>query len=319
MNVFFTVDVEVWCGSWTDLDARFPTAFRQYVYGPTRDGEFGLRMQARHLQDHGLRGVFFVEPLFAGRFGIDPLAEIVGILKEAGQEVQLHLHPEWVDEAAVPLVPLTGDKRPLLRSFSLEDQTTLIAEGKRLLAKAGAGDVSCFRAGSFGFDHRTLEAVKACGLRFDASYNATLHGPDSGVATGQLLGDVYCDGPVTEFPMTVFRDGVGRLRHAQLGACSWGELESLLWQALEQGRQSLVILSHNFELLSPSKRSRDAVVHRRFKELCRFMARPGGEFRMAGFNELGSVERRKQPPVLSMSPVRTFGRVVEQAWRRRYA
>lgn len=319
MNVFFTVDVEVWCGGWSDLDTRFASAFRQYVYGPTRDGECGLRMQARLLQDFGLRGVFFVEPLFAARFGIDPLAEIVGILREAGQEIQLHLHPEWVDEALTPLVPLTGAKRPLLRSFSREDQTTLIAEGIRLLSSAGAAHVNCFRAGSFGFDHRTLEAAQSCGLLFDSSYNATLFGPDSGVAQGQLLSDVYCDAPVTEFPMTIFRDGFGRLRHAQLGACSWGELEGLLWQAADQDRQSFVLLSHNFELLSPSKRSRDRVVHRRFVDLCRFMARRPGTFRMAGFNDVGAVVRREQPPLLRSTPVQTCGRWVEQAWRRRYS
>lgn len=93
-QVFFSVDVEVWCGGWGHLDSRFPSAFRQYVYGPTARGDFGLPFQLRLLSDHGLKGVFFVEPLFAGRFGEDPLREIVELIRASGHEVQLHLHTE---------------------------------------------------------------------------------------------------------------------------------------------------------------------------------------------------------------------------------
>ena len=35
LDVSFTVDVEVWCNGWDDLDKKFPRAFEQYVYGRT--------------------------------------------------------------------------------------------------------------------------------------------------------------------------------------------------------------------------------------------------------------------------------------------
>ena len=69
MDVFLTVDVEVWCDGWDDIDAKFPDAFQRYIYGPTSRGDYGLPYQLRQLQDHGLTGVFFVEPLFSTRFG----------------------------------------------------------------------------------------------------------------------------------------------------------------------------------------------------------------------------------------------------------
>lgn len=50
---------------------------------------------------------------------------------------------------------------------------------------------------------------------------------------------------VFEYPLTVFKDGIGSLRHVQLTACSYNEMERLLWQALERERSSFVILSHN--------------------------------------------------------------------------
>ena len=69
LKVIFTVDTEIWCDDWTDLDARFPDAFNKYVYGPTQQGKYALPGLFRILTEHGLTGVFMVETLFAGRFG----------------------------------------------------------------------------------------------------------------------------------------------------------------------------------------------------------------------------------------------------------
>ena len=104
LDVFFSVDVEIWCDGWDNLDEKFPDAFRRYVYGPTARGNFGLPYTLQVLREHGLKGVFFVEPLFSTRFGSQPLEEIIGLIREGGQEIQLHLHPEWVNESVEPLL-----------------------------------------------------------------------------------------------------------------------------------------------------------------------------------------------------------------------
>ena len=77
MNVLLTFDVEVWCDGWSDLDRNFKHLFPRYVYGRSRRGAFALPKTLEILDAHGLRATFFVEPLFAYRFGIEPLAEIV--------------------------------------------------------------------------------------------------------------------------------------------------------------------------------------------------------------------------------------------------
>ena len=76
LKFFFTVDVEIWTGGWDRLDERFPDCFQRYVYGRTKTGDWGLPGTLRILAEHGLRGVFFVEPLFALRFGLAPLQEV---------------------------------------------------------------------------------------------------------------------------------------------------------------------------------------------------------------------------------------------------
>jgi len=318
LNVFFTVDVEIWCGGWHDIDARFPRAFQQYVYGKTPQGEFGLRYKLKQLKDRGLLGVFFVEPLFATRFGLDPLAEIIGLIQEYGHEVQEHLHTEWVSESTEPLIALAKPKRQFLRQFSLQEQITLIGAGKRLIERAGGGVVSAFRAGSFGFNRASLTAMAANQIAYDSSYNASMFGPDSGVMPGQAIFDpIQCDG-VIEYPMTVFDDGTGKLRHVQLGACSNRELEGLLLQALETGRKSFMMLSHNFELLNTSHDRADLTMVKRFDKLCRFLDANRDLFRTSGFQDLAPDIVSQQPPVLTSPLWKTGHRMCQQAMRRRY-
>ncbi|MHB1213720.1 MAG: polysaccharide deacetylase family protein [Thiobacillus sp.] len=318
LDVFFTIDVEVWCDGWRNLDEKFPGAFRQYIYGPTSKGDFGLPYQLRVLRQHGFTGVCFIEPLFATRFGEQPLAEIVGLVHENGQEAQLHLHTEWVDESRVPLLEDSNCKRQHLRHFSKDEQTRLIATGTKLLGRAGAREINAFRAGGFGFNRDTLGALAANGITFDSSYNASLFGPGSGVMPGvTVVEPIECDG-VYEYPMTVFKDGTGSLRHAQLTSCSYRELEGLLWQALEKGRRSFVILSHGSELLNQAKNRPDNVAVERFHKLCSFLDKNRDSFRMCGFQGLKPTITHEQPAPL-VSPIwKTGARMLEQAYRRKF-
>lgn len=187
LNVFITVDVEIWCADQESLDESFPDAFRRYVYGPTPAGDFGLPYTLRLLSDHGLAGVFFVEPLFSCRFGAEPLQEVVGLIREAGQEIQLHLHTEWVRDSKIPLLPDESKDGQHLFQFSSDEQRTLITKGHALLRDAGGGIANAFRAGSFGFNIATLDALNDLGFAFDSSYNAILFGLDSGFMPGEVV------------------------------------------------------------------------------------------------------------------------------------
>ena len=318
LDVFLTVDVEVWCDGWLDIDRKFPDAFRRYVYGPTARGQYGLPYTLHELAEHGLAGSFFVEPLFSTRFGIEPLGEIVTLIRDAGQEIQLHLHTEWVDEARTPLLRDVTGKKQFLRYFSLAEQTQLIGLGARLLEQVGEAGINAFRAGSFGFNRETLDALAANRIAFDSSYNASASGPDSGVVPGALLVEPIACAGIHEYPLTVFRDGRGALRPAQVTACSFAEMEGLLWQALERGRRSFVILSHNFEMMNLAKNRPDDIVVNRFRKLCRFLSRNADSFRVRGFRGLNGVSVEAQPEPLTVPLWKTSLRIVEQALRRRY-
>lgn len=318
LDVFLTVDVEVWCDGWNDIDAQFPSAFQRYIYGSTSRGDYGLPHQLHQLQEHGLTGVFFVESLFSTRFGLDPLAEIISLVRERGHEVQLHLHTEWVDESIEPLLDNITGKKQFLRYFSLQEQTVLIQAGAKLIELAGGPDINAFRAGSFGFNRDTLRALATNRIAFDSSYNATMFGLDSGVSPEiPLVEPVECEG-VYEYPMTVFHSGIRSLRHAQVTACSHREMEGLLWQALECERKAFVILSHNFELLNGSMNRPDDIVVARFRNLCSFLDRHRDCFRVRGFRGLTPNPVSSQPVPLTSPVWKTGLRMLEQGIRRRF-
>ncbi len=314
MNVYLTFDVELWCDGWDELDRKFPAAFARYVYGRSPKGEYALPATLAILARHGLRAVFFVEPLFSARFGERYLAEIVQMIEREGQDVQLHLHPEWTDEISPPPISDVSRKRQHLTHYSVEEQTTLLGLGLGLLRAQTRSDVFAFRAGSYGANLDTYRALARCGLAVDSSLNSAygISGSDlprelTGSASARIEG-------LQAFPVTVFTDGLGRQRPAQVGACGLQELRHALEAAAEGGCPHFVIVSHNFEMLRPGSSEPDPLVVRRFEGLCRYLAQNSHRYRVGSFPR-GPVEQTAGPQV-RVGSWPTFVRVGEQLLRR---
>jgi len=89
----------------------------------------------------------------------------------SGQEVQLHLHPNWTSARA-------GDRgaahdRFQLYSYSLAEQTDLLVRATELLVEAGAPHPIAFRAGSNAANDDTLTALEGLGFTYDSSHNGS--------------------------------------------------------------------------------------------------------------------------------------------------
>lgn len=283
MNVYLTFDIEVWCNGWSNLDQAFPASFERYVYGHSAHGDYALPKTLELLNQHGLRGVFFVEPLFAARFGQQHLNTIVGLIRAAGQDVQLHLHPEWTDEALQPLIADCATKRQHLSYYTLEEQTDLIACGKRMLEAAGSGPISAFRSGSFAANQDTFTALQRNHLLLDSSLNRchAVSAPD--LLRGHGNHSVFDVGAVTTYPVTIFQDGFAKDRPAQVGACSFAEMRDALLSAEKAGREHFVVVSHNFEMLKPGASEPDWIVVKRFSQLCEFLGQNRERFAVGSF------------------------------------
>lgn len=316
LNVFITVDTEIWCDGWEDLDRKFPKYFKSYVYGPTPDGNWALPGTLSILEEYGLPAVFFVEPLFSERFGIEPLKEIIGLLQEKKQEVQLHMHPEWVNEVGERLLPGVKEKIPNMTYCNREQQTHLIQWGIARMAEAGAAGINAFRAGGFCANRDTLRAVAANNLVFDSSYN--LSGPMgvADMATGELLNLPRHIENIYEYPVSVIKDPLrGTYRNVQINALSLSELINYLETAFEQKWDSVVVVTHNFELLSSDKTKVDKIVRKRFERFCQYLDKNRDRFNVRGFHELEPKDIQPQPPIVTGNVIPAGLRYAEQILR----
>ncbi len=314
MKVYVTFDVEVWCDGWSDLDGRFPAAFERYYYGRSRAGSYALPKTLEIMNRRGLTGVFFVEPLFSARFGAQYLATVARLIADAGQDVQLHLHPEWTDEIRPPILADVSKKRQHLVYYDLDEQSALIAEGRRLLEQALCGPVNAFRSGSFAANRDTYRALARNGFALDSSLNPAFDYSGGSIDAVHEFGSQRVLEGVRCFPVTVYRDGLGRRRPAQLNGSSFGELKSALLDAERRGVSHFVIVSHNFEMLKPGSSEPDWFVVRRFEALCRFLAENADRFQVGPFGEhaaTAAAESRPQVPAWA-----TAGRLAEQLVRR---
>jgi len=319
MNVYLTFDIEVWCNGWENLDQAFPGSFDRYVYGRSAHGEYALPETLAILNRHGLLGVFFVEPLFATRFGLPALETIVRLIRDAGHEIQLHLHPEWTDEALDPIIADCKVKRQHLCYYTLDEQVALIARGRELLEAAGSGPLTAFRAGSFAVNRDSYAALRRNGLMLDTSLNRchAVSGADLGKAWPSDSPFII-DG-VSTYPVTVFKDGFGKLRPAQVGACSASEMREALATAADAGHAAFVIVSHNFEMLKAGSSEPDWIVARRFEALCAHLAAHRERYTVRGFGadlelRTDSVATHDEWPHAQM--LSTAQRHIEQLQRR---
>lgn len=313
LNVFVTVDVEVWTDGWDLSPGRFPDYFDRYILGKSSSGEYGLRHQIRAANDRGLKFVFFVEPLFAWEFGLTPLREIVAMIREGGQSIELHLHAEWSAKSSRPILERNPGR--LLRHYPQDDQARLIAHGLEMLRECGVDEIAAFRAGSFGADEATLGALSANGIGIDSSYNpAGRHF----TMFEQPFYEPRTVAGIREYPLTAYRDYPGHLRQAQITASSLRELTTTMSRAEEAGRRAYVILSHSFELMNGSRRRADPVVVRRFERFCDYLADHRARFPTRWFSEVEHdtlPEDREVEPLVS-TRLATLGRFAEQAVRR---
>lgn len=323
MKVHLSFDVEIWCDGWTRLDEVFPERFERYVYGRSQHGEFALPQTLKILKRHGLQAVFFVESLFSARFGAHYLRAIVDLIRADDHEVQLHIHPEWIDEIEPPVIASNGAKRQHLCYYDLEEQTAIIRFGKRLLEEAGSGEITAFRAGSYAVNRNSFVALARNHIGVDSSLNRCF--PISGADLRDecsLLTSITMSG-VRSVPVTVFRDGMGRHRPAQVGACSFAELRDALISASAAATDQFVIVSHNFEMLKPDSRQPDMIVARRFERLCAYLASNKSDFDVCGYGKrfpLGEIHvpdvKHQGDSLVSVRFSSTLVRVLEQLRRR---
>lgn len=276
-SVFITIDTEYSSGLVTDLsDEDRRDNFARSIACATPDGPAGVSHKLKLFEEHGINAVFFVDPMPALVWGIAAIEDVVGPIIDAGQDVQLHCHTEWLALAgeANPLVSKrTGDN---LFDFPLEEQQEILTYARDTLIAAGAPEPVAFRAGNYGANDNTLRALASLGLQYDSSHCPALGGASSRLTLGPEDRDPLAHAGMIEVPVGTIGAFRGKQRHAQITALSLAEMCAAIHHAQREERQTFTLVSHSFELINRRTQSVNRVVRKRFDGLCRFLSRLDG-------------------------------------------
>lgn len=255
------------------------------MLGECREGAFGVGYQARTLAQAGLVGTFFVDPMPCALFGVDWLRRVVDLIRSHGQDVQLHAHPGWLR-----YVPAAQDWRAVrsddIGDYDVDTQTDLIARARAWLVAAGAPEPVAFRAGNYGADDRTLEALARLGIRWDSSFNPAGERCRIGLPAGQVA--VVERGGVFEVPISAI-DTRGGLRFAQVNALSAWETRAAMHHAQAAGHKLFTIVTHSFELLNRARTRANRTVVARWQAMLDHLRTRRAELPTSGFAALDAV------------------------------
>lgn len=304
--VFLTVDTEF---AWRHHQAGLGSdeIYRRSV----EPAGVGLSYQLARLSEHGLKACFFVDPMPAMTYGLEPIRRMVDTVLSAGQEVQLHLHPNWI-------ATRRGDGGRARVRFELCDYTPaeqrdLIAGAAELLVAAGAPDPVAFRAGSYAANDATLTALAELGFLYDSSHNgASLPWPCKIGLPAHQVAPVLRG--VIEVPVTVIEDAPGSLRAVQVCALSTGEKRDALEHAAASGHAAITLVSHIFELANREGTRANGVHVRRFDALCDMLAEMRDVLPTTHFADRPSLPLAQDDAPLGPNLLRTRWRQAEQLW-----
>ncbi len=311
--VYITIDTEYSSGMYRreGCNSR-QTNFDRSIRGATPKGDAGISYQMDVLERHGLKAVFFVDPMPALVWGHDAIADVVGPIVSRGHDVQLHLHTEWLEFAGAnnPLGDRTGQN---IKDFALGEQSILLDFAMKTLMAAGAARPSAFRAGNYGANDDTLRALADLGIRYETSHCPGI--PKSACAISLGANDrspVWHQG-VIEVPIGSIASGGDTQRHAQITALSAAEILAAIRHAHRHAAGSFTLVSHSFELLSRDRLRINAIVKRRFEALCAGLANLPGVTTATYGDTPPIVPTKAVPiPVLPHSLARTGWRLGEQ-------
>jgi hypothetical protein len=310
LNVLITIDTEVYPINEDWRAKGLSDDIRRDIYGETPRGSYGVAYQLDVFARHRTKAVFFVEGLHASCnwVGMSPLRDLVQMIYSYGQEVQLHLHPEWVPH--LPDTPIQ-DRGYLLTSYNEDEQYRLIDIATNNLVKAGAKPPDAFRAGDYAANLDTLRALKRAGFRYDTSYNLPYLGKTCGIECEPLWQPARLEPGIWEVPVSCFEDRMGHFRHCELCACSAAEIRTSIQQAAENSWQTYVMVSHSFEMIGNRRSTRPPwprrQVIKRFEAECEWLDHNRSIAETAHFSDLELASSGAVTPL--------HGRLGSMIWR----
>jgi hypothetical protein len=282
-EVCITVDTEFSIGGNFENPQLSPIA-EPIVLGRANGSEHGLGFLLDAFSEFGMRATFFVEALQTTYFGDEPMGGIARRIIQAGQDVQLHLHPCWLYYQASP-----GQASDKARDDSCAGRTDAELDqffklGLAAFSRWRLPRPLAVRTGNFQVDANFYRAAARSGIMLSSSVALGVYRPDD--ERLQFEGGRQRIGPVLELPVLSYAWPLGprrRLRSLCITACSGAELLCVLRGARDRAVSPVIVLTHPQEYVKKkdfryATLRRNRVNQARLKFLLQFLSQHPDEF-----------------------------------------
>jgi hypothetical protein len=223
-NLIITIDSEL---------SNFPGTTG--LWGRIDGTEWGLRRIVAVLDEMGVRGTFFLDVYGGTPEAVDEQRRAAEFIAGSGHDLQLHTHPSLAFDA----------RRQRLRDYSPGEQVEILDFGaERLRSWTGSRPV-LHRAGDWGADNVTIEALRSTG--FQADFSGSPWSPNCGYSDSTVDGNGWrrVDGLLCAVG-TCYRDRLtGRVRRVDVGGSSEAEAADIVGCGVEP----LILTLHSFSFL----------------------------------------------------------------------
>lgn len=232
----------------------------------------GLEMIAAIFNRFNLKATFFLDVYEYTMYGEDNLRRVCDSLQALDQDIQLHTHPAWRDDPRdfnhVRKLKREKSFFPQSKDFlfkcSLDEQVQILEHGVDCLYRWCGVRPVAHRAGGYGLNDDTLDALRCVGIAVDSSMN---YGHPNSKVRWSINKVVSRDG-IVEVPITGFSrhqliclgpicfEREDPFRKTDLDACT---LEDLLWFVDDAKLHDLSVMNlfmHSYSLLQFDSRYR---------------------------------------------------------------
>lgn len=220
------------------VDTEFSTHFGTVgVWGKIGGKKYGLTKIIEILNRHKLKATFFVDVYQK----TDEMEKACDYIQQHGHDIQLHTHPNW----------LYDRNRENIQKYSFEEQCEIIAYGKEKLRQWTGRIPVAHRAGDFGANDLTLQALAQNQIECDLSYfwewkDCNLN------RKYNLYNQLSRINGVLEIPTTCFHSqGFGVSKTIRLIDINepFSLLKELLAELVRLDYRTIVVVLHSFSLI----------------------------------------------------------------------
>jgi len=273
LHVILSIDTETSAGC--GPSGCIPVPIEERILGLHGGRYYGIDMIMDMLEQHGMRGTFFVNAYLDAAYSDAKIQNFVRRIVARGHDVQLHTHAEFRCLRLCPGRDSACWKQctrheSFLVGNSYQAQLAIIREGAKNIERWTGSYPIAYRGGGFGADETTLRVLRDLGIRFDSSLTTA----DSPLGKVYPMNRVAERNGVVEVPLYMFRDDLvvdRRDKFADMENLSLPELKELVRTAERRDMRTAVFIMHSFSFCREPGSCPNRQVMRNFGDFLSFL------------------------------------------------